>query len=282
MILENDYYFFKAALTDDQCDEIIMRGEREMKAAQKRGESIDATTFGRNDKAGMIDTHGHDESELVAQGGLTNQQLKKKGLSRAKGEDKTFIRDTHVSWLNDQDIYGWLHPYLQRANHSAGWNFDWNWSESLQFTKYGEHQFYGWHPDAGARPNAPFWDVRNPPKGYEYIEKEENGQIVRYPKDNGNPKDTTSAKWGFNPNYAGKIRKLSMTVNLTNPKNYKGGNLKFDFGPHAARARYHTCTEIRERGSIIVFPSDRYHQVTPITSGTRYSLVMWTLGAPWK
>jgi len=282
MILENDYYFFKSALTDDQCDEIIMRGERQMKAAQERGESIDATTFGRNDKAGLIEA-GADEAELTAQGSMTNQQLKKKGLLRADKDkkDTTFIRDTHISWMNDPDIYSWLHPFLQRANHDAGWNFDWNWSESLQFTKYGKHQFYGWHPDAGAKPNAPFWDVRNPPKGYEYIEKVENGETVRYPKDNGDGKKHNE-KWIFNPNYAGKIRKLSMTVNLTDPKNYKGGNLKFDFGPHAARGRYHTCTEIRPRGSIIVFPSDRYHQVTPITSGTRYSLVMWTLGAPWK
>ena len=73
-----------------------------------------------------------------------------------------------------------------------------------------------------------------------------------------------------------------MTVNLTDPKNYKCGNLKFYFGPHAEKSRYHTCTEIRPRGSIIVFPSDRYHQVTPITSGLRYSLVMWSLGQPWK
>ena len=282
MILENDYYFFKSALTDDQCDEIIMRGERQMKAAQERGESIDATTFGRNDKAGLIEA-GADEAELTAQGSMTNQQLKKKGLLRADKDkkDTTFIRDTHISWMNDPDIYSWLHPFLQRANHDAGWNFDWNWSESLQFTKYGKHQFYGWHPDAGSKPNAPFWDVRNPPKGYEYIEKVENGETVRYPKDNGDGKKHNE-KWIFNPNYAGKIRKLSMTVNLTDPKNYKGGNLKFDFGPHAARGRYHTCTEIRPRGSVIVFPSDRYHQVTPITSGTRYSLVMWTLGAPWR
>ena len=67
--------------------------------------------------------------------------------------------------------------------------------------------------------------------------------------------------------------------NLTNPKNYKGGNLKFDMGPHHPK-RYHTCTEIRPRGSIIVFPSHLYHQVTPVTEGTRYSLVMWNLGRP--
>jgi PKHD-type hydroxylase len=42
--------------------------------------------------------------------------------------------------------------------------------------------------------------------------------------------------------------------------------------------RYHTCTEIRPRGSIIVFPSFIHHLVTPVTEGTRYSLVIWNLG----
>ena len=277
MILNNDYYWFKAALTEDQCDHIIMRGEQEMKKVLEEGGSIDATTFGRNDKAGMI-AEGVKEEDLEMQGNLTLQGMKKKGV---KDDKKTYIRDTHVSWLNDQEIYSWLHPYLQRANHDAGWNFQWDWSESLQFTKYGEHQFYGWHPDAGAEPYPPFWDVENPPEGHEFEVVEENGKEYKIPK-GGWEAESVKGKWSRNPNYAGKIRKLSMTVNLTNPKNYQGGNLKFDFGPHAARKRFHTCTEIRPRGSIIVFPSDRYHQVTPITGGTRYSLVMWTLGEPWR
>ena len=60
------------------------------------------------------------------------------------------------------------------------------------------------------------------------------------------------------------------------------GNLKFDFGPHASGQRFHECVEIRPQGSIIVFPSYVYHQVTPVTSGTRYSLVLWSLGQPFK
>jgi PKHD-type hydroxylase len=277
MILNSDYYWFKSALTDDQCDEIILRGENEMRLAKERGEKLDATTFGRNDKGGMLDS-GVGEDELVPQGNKTNQTLQKE----KSDEKKTFIRDTHVSWLNDEEIYSWVHPYLTEANRAAGWNFEWDWSESLQFTKYREHQFYGWHPDAGANPYPPYWDVRNPPEGEPFKIVEENGEELKVPKDGFDSSNLNDRKWSTNPNYAGKIRKLSMTVNLTHPKNYKGGNLKFDFGPHAERSRYHTCTEIRPRGSIIVFPSDRYHQVTPITSGLRYSLVMWSLGQPWR
>ena len=73
-----------------------------------------------------------------------------------------------------------------------------------------------------------------------------------------------------------------MTVNLTEPKNYAGGNLKFDLGAHAGKKRFKVCEEIRPQGSVIIFPSFTYHCVTPVTRGTRYSLVLWSLGKPWR
>ena len=33
-------------------------------------------------------------------------------------------------------------------------------------------------------------------------------------------------------------------------------------------------------GTLIVFPSYLHHRVTPVTKGTRYSLVIWCLGMP--
>ena len=44
------------------------------------------------------------------------------------------------------------HPYIHEANQKAGWNFDWDWSESCQFTKYGVGQYYGWHCDSWDKP----------------------------------------------------------------------------------------------------------------------------------
>ena len=85
-----------------------------------------------------------------------------------------------------------------------------------------------------------------------------------------------------NKNLIGKVRKLSVTINLNLPGEYEGGNLKFDFGPHNEGKRFHECVEIRPQGSIVIFPSFVYHQVTPITKGTRYSLVLWSLGQPFK
>ena len=60
------------------------------------------------------------------------------------------------------------------------------------------------------------------------------------------------------------------------------GDFKFDLGAHAGTKRFKVCEEIRPQGSIIIFPSFTYHCVTPCTRGTRYSLVLWSLGRPWQ
>jgi PKHD-type hydroxylase len=85
----------------------------------------------------------------------------------------------------------------------------------------------------------------------------------------------------------GKIRKLSMTCQLTDGSEYEGGELEFDFRnyePHMRDESKHRiqCKEILPKGSIIVFPSFIWHRVKPVTKGVRYSLVMWNLGYPFK
>ena len=85
----------------------------------------------------------------------------------------------------------------------------------------------------------------------------------------------------------GKIRKLSMTCQLTDGSEYSGGELEFDFRnsePHQRQDDKHLrkATEILPKGSIIVFPSFLWHRVKPITRGVRYSLVLWHLGYPFK
>ena len=37
-------------------------------------------------------------------------------------------------------------------NKNAGWNFDWERSESCQFTKYKLNQYYDWHCDSWDKP----------------------------------------------------------------------------------------------------------------------------------
>ncbi len=80
-----------------------------------------------------------------------------------------------------------------------------------------------------------------------------------------------------------KIRKLSVTCSLSDPKKYKGGELEFDFRNRDPKIiSKKVCTEIMPRGSIVVFPSHVWHRVKPVKKGERYSLVIWNLGYPFR
>lgn len=262
MILRNSYYYFKSAISEKKCDEIIARGEEEMrKTEEKLGENAtNAITLGNTQKGGA-------SSGKISQNDLDAKDIIDRGIK----EKDLYVRDTKVSWLEDSWLAELFHPFVHEANTIAGWNFDWDCSEQLQYTKYGLNQFYGWHMDCSSPykyidPNDPFSSFKSEPI-------RPNGLIT-------NNKDTSFT--GVNkPLFDGKTRKLSMTCNLSKPGDYEGGNLRFDFG-QSVTPRYFTCTEIRPRGSIIVFPSHIYHQVTPVTKGTRLSLVMWCCGYPFK
>jgi len=64
-------------------------------------------------------------------------------------------------------------------------------------------------------------------------------------------------------------RILSVTVQLSRSSEYKGGDLVFDYDRHPME---------RRQGTIIIFPSNLYHEVEPVIKGKRYSLVQWFKG----
>jgi PKHD-type hydroxylase len=74
-------------------------------------------------------------------------------------------------------------------------------------------------------------------------------------------------------------------MSLSDPKAYKGGALEF-YIPNPEKKSIQEqsviCHEIEKKGSVVVFPSFMWHRVLPVTKGTRYSLVMWTLGQNYK
>jgi len=74
----------------------------------------------------------------------------------------------------------------------------------------------------------------------------------------------------------GESRKLSLTLCLTDPKDYEGGELQFFNGERLEEQRI--INDIQDQGSVIVFDSRDWHRVTPVTKGTRYSLVCWSVG----
>ena len=70
-------------------------------------------------------------------------------------------------------------------------------------------------------------------------------------------------------------RKISISIQLSNPDEYEGGELQF-----------YTTTKIKTapktKGTSILFPSYFLHRVTPVTKGIRKSLVIWISGKPFK
>ena len=75
-----------------------------------------------------------------------------------------------------------------------------------------------------------------------------------------------------------------MTISLVDGSMYEGGDLEFDLrdGKGEKTSNVRACKEIRPRGSIVVFPSFLLHRVKPVTSGVRYSLVVWSSGEPFR
>jgi PKHD-type hydroxylase len=214
MNLQYHYWYFKSALSSQQCDDIINAGQKQ-------------------------------KENLALVGKLSEKKELNKKLSNKDIKDLKKIRNSNIAWLDLPWIYKLIQPFVHTANRNAGWNFDWDYSESAQFTKYKLNQFYDWHADS--------WDMPyNRPD---------------------------------NQNTHGKIRKLSVTVSLSDPKDYKGGTLEFDLRNQAPDSKKNTlleCTEIIPRGSIVVFPSFVWHRVKPVTKGIRHSLVMWNCGYPFK
>ena len=214
MNISNYYWYFQNAIPHKICDEIVQYGkilkEKEM---------------------------------LALTGNYTrNRDLDKQPLTKKEIKDLKKKRNSNIVWMSDRWIYKEIQPYIHMANQSAGWNFEWDWSESCQFTKYKKGQYYDWHYDSFPMP----YTEDGPAKG--------------------------------------KIRKLSVTVNLSNPNEYKGGELEFDFRDQDPnkKSSFRICKEILPKGSLVVFPSFVWHRVKPVTKGVRYSLVIWNLGYPFK
>ena len=183
------------------------------------------------------------EEVMARTGGYGDKKLNKDEVKNLYKK-----RRSDLVWLNDRWIYKELHPYVHLANKNAGRNFEWSRSESCQFTKYKLGQYYDWHTDPWDKP---------------YMRKNKNDP------DNG------------------KVRKLSMTCQLSDGSEYTGGELEFDlrnYDPNMRDESKHITTvkEILPKGSIVVFPSHLWHRVKPVTRGTRYSLVVWHLGYPFR
>jgi PKHD-type hydroxylase len=132
-----------------------------------------------------------------------------------------------------QFLYENVDKLVKRANQLAGWNFDYNYIEPIQYTVYGKGQYYDWHQDQTTKGNQ-------------------------------------------------SKRKLSFVMLLDDEESFEGGELQIEWGsPDDPENRVHTLN-LKTAGSVVVFPSSVWHRVTPVTKGTRRTLVGWIHGPEFK
>ena len=200
MNLANYYWYFKSAIPKRICDDIVRYG----KSLQDR----------------MGTTGGFEDPK----------KLNKKQIKDLKSK-----RDSDIVWMNERWVYKEILPYVDIAN-----NFQWDFSESCQFTKYNKNQYYDWHCDSWEKP---------------YEAGNTKGKIRKLSV-------TVSLSEGGKDYTGGELE-----FDFRNNDPDKKPNIR-------------KCKEILPKGSLVVFPSFVWHRVCPVKSGSRHSLVIWNLGHP--
>ena len=124
----------------------------------------------------------------------------------------------------------------------------------------------------------PYMESVNEQAGWKYeIDAAESCQVTRYTEEGfydwhrdgiGSHNEVTNEP--DNKFRHGNTRKLSMSIILND--DFEGGDFEI----------YGEDTPELPKGSVIVFPSFIQHRVASVTKGTRYSLITWFVGPPFK
>jgi PKHD-type hydroxylase len=109
--------------------------------------------------------------------------------------------------------------------------------------------------------------------GFDGVRLTEPAQFTEYPK--GGFYDWHMDLNAFGQDGQNPIRKISMTLLLSDPKDFTGGDLLFgELGDNKP-------TPLKQ-GQAIFFASFLRHKVAPVKKGIRRSMVMWFGGPPLK
>ena len=106
---------------------------------------------------------------------------------------------------------------------------------------------------------------------FEGVQITEPAQFTEYPK--GGFYDWHMDLNAFGQTGQHPIRKISMTCLLSDPSEFKGGDLAFDDSKSKITL---------QQGQAVFFASFMKHRVEPVKKGIRRSLVMWFGGTPFK
>lgn len=137
-------------------------------------------------------------------------------------------------------------------------NRDWSW-------------LYQKLMDMAAEANDNLWkfDLVSAPENIQYTEY--------YAHENGH------YDWhqDIGPGDLGSKRKVSITIQLSESDEYEGGELQITSGGDTSNDwGAQTCP--RGGGVAVLFPSYMMHRVSPVTKGTRRSLVLWVGGSHYR
>ena len=137
----------------------------------------------------------------------------------------------------------------------------------IKWLRYDQYPDFFWVYNrlqtAIERANSTFWNFNlySMPEHIQYTEYYAGGGHYDWHMDIG-PQELST-------------RKVSITVQLSHPDEYKGGDLELFRSPNPEKAP-------RGYGSVVVFPSYMMHRVTKVTEGARKSLVLWVGGESYK
>ena len=106
--------------------------------------------------------------------------------------------------------------------------------------------------------------------GFDGMQIGEQAQYTEYPKGGFYEWHSDS---DYDMSYMPSVRKISMTLLLSDPKDFKGGELELVEDKKRAKL---------QQGYAIFFASFIRHRVKPVTKGVRKSLVMWFGGPSFK
>ena len=175
----------------------------------------------------------------------------KRGTTFGKSSETTDsnTRESEIFWIQENRETEWIYNriswHVNKANREQ-WRFELHSMEQIQYSRYVGSDVLTIKDKLGLRSH-----------------RDNNQQDGHY-------------DWHTDIGKGGRSnRKISVVVQLVNKRKYSGGKLLTWDGNGEIQ---HGQAE----GSIVIFPSFILHKVTPVTTGTRESLVVWCHGPTFR
>ena len=166
-------------------------------------------------------------------------------------EETKGVRKSSNAWIDGSNwVSGFVWYYIMKANRE---NFMYDIegidTNEIQYTEYQKGEYYDWHIDD---------DITRCMVNDNVLTSADNhGENIAI----------------LNGEY---IRKLSFSIQLSDPEDYEGGELEFNVNNEE---RFFAPNK---KGTVIIFDSRVRHRVCEVKSGVRKSLVGWVVGPRWK